>query len=209
MAPTGPIDPAQRRLAERRLLDASRRIQRREPLRADVRVDRLVAEVRAAEPSRPSSHRGRQPLTLSDAQLRSVVDELVASGALHRTGHRVSLSSRGPALDPTTGERLARLMEMLSADGATPQPAERVAARLGIASTLLDQLRVAGDLVPIAPRIDYPRGTWATICARLDRLAADGPLSVRRVRDALQTTRRHAEAILRRHRTDRDSRGVR
>ncbi len=46
----GPIDPAQRRLAERRLLDTLRRLLRREPLRSDVRVDRLISEVRAADP---------------------------------------------------------------------------------------------------------------------------------------------------------------
>jgi len=215
LSPEGPIDPAQRRLAERRLLDALRRLHRREPLRADVRVDRLVAEVRAADPARESTHRGRQPLTLSDAELRAVVDELVASGALRREGHRVSLPDGAPTLDPIMRERVEQLIGMLAAKGATPPPAEPVAARLGIPTTLLKQLRGAGDLVSVAPRIDYPRATWLVINAQLDALAdrrgARTPaeqLSVRAIRDALQTTRRHAEAILRRRPPDRDSRGV-
>jgi hypothetical protein len=195
----GPIDPADRRLAERRLLEALRRFHRRQPLRADLRVDRLIADLHAAEPSRPSAHRGRRPLTLTDAQLRAVVDGLVDSGLLRREGHRVSLARESPALDPVMQSRVDELMQALAMAGATPPPAERVAARLGIPAAMLDQLRASGELVPVRPRIDYPRASWATIDAQLGRLAAAGPLSVRTVRDELGTTRRHAEAILHRH----------
>lgn len=204
----GSIDPAQRRLAERRLLDALRRLHRREPLRPDVRVDRLIGDLRAADPSRPSAHRGRQPLTLTDGELRTVVDELVASGALLRLGHRVRLAGRAPALDPVMDERVRRLLLELGEGGTTPPPAERVAARLGIPPAFLDQLRAAGELVAVGPRIDYPRATWTSIGVELGRLAAEAPLSVRSVRDALRTTRRHAEAILRWSGVERDRRGV-
>lgn len=205
---SGPIDPGQRRVAERRLLDTLRRLQRREPLRKDVRVDRLISEVRAADPARPSAHRGRRPLGISDGELRGVVEELVASGALEREGHRVSLPERAESLDPVMRERIAQLLAGLGEGGAAPPPAERVAARLGIPMALLDQLRGTGELVAVGPRIDYPRAGWATINAELDRLAREAPLSVRAVRDALGTTRRHAEAILGRRSADRDRRGV-
>ncbi len=208
MAHEGPIDPDQRRLAERRLLDALRRLQRREPLRADVRVDRLIAEMRAADPSKPSRHRGRQAVALSDGELRAVVDELVVSGALQREGHRVRLADDLPALDPIMRERVEQLLATLRSAGASPPSAESVAARLGIPAALLDQLRLAGELVPVGPRIDFPRAAWATIGADLDRLAGEAPYSVRGVRDALGTTRRHAEAILSRRAADRDRRGV-
>ncbi|MBI2777932.1 MAG: hypothetical protein HYX57_11820 [Chloroflexi bacterium] len=208
MALEGPIDPAQRRLAERRLVEALRRLLRREPLRSDVRVDPLIAAARAADPTKPSSHRGRHRLTLSDGDLHAVVDGLVASGALHRKGHRVSLPGREPALDPIMRERVDQLIGVLRAGGVMPPPAEPAAARLGIPPALVDQLRAAGELIAVAPRIDYPRATWAGVAAALDRLAAEAPLSVRRVRDGLGATRRHAEAILRRHVADRDSRGV-
>jgi hypothetical protein len=204
----GPIDPGQRRLAERRLLDTLRRLLRREPLRSDVRVDRLISELRAADPPKPSAHRGRQPLTVTDGELRAVVDELVVSGAVRREGHRVSLPHEAPTLDPIMRERVDRLLATLREGGATPPPAEVVASRLGIPAALLDQLRAAGDLVAVGPRIDYPRATWATIDAQLDSLAVEAPLSVRTVRDALRTTRRHAAAIARRHAAERDRRGV-
>ena len=95
-------------------------------------------------------------------------------------------------------ERLDRLLATLLDAGSAPPPAERLAARLGIPLALVDQLRAAGDLVQVGPRIDYPRAAWAEISARLDRLAADAPLSGGRVKQALQTTRRHADAIVRR-----------
>jgi hypothetical protein len=137
------------------------------------------------------------------------VDDLVASGALRREGHRVSLGDRAPALDPIMRGRVDQLLATLGEGGTVPPPAEIVAARLGIPAALVEQLRAAGDLVSVGPRIDYPRRSWAEISEQLDRLAADGPLAVRLVRDTLATTRRHAEAILR-HRlsVQRDRRGV-
>lgn len=192
-----PIDPAQRRLAERRLVSALRRHHRREPLRDDVRVDTLIAELRAAEPARPSGHRGRQSVALSDAELRGVVDELVRSGTMLRQGHRVRLSEPGAGLDAAMRERVDLLIATLREAGATPPPAEVVATRLGIPAAMLAQLRASGELVSVGPRIDYPRDGWASLVSRLDRLAATSPLSVRLVRDELGATRRHAEAILR------------
>ena len=189
-------------MAERRLVAGLRRRQRREPLRADVRVDALVAEVRAAEPSRPSGHRGRDRLALTDAQLRAVVDDLVASGALVRERHRVRLAAGGPALDQVMRERIDLLLDALRAGAFIPPPAEIVAKGLGIPLALLDQLRLSGELVRIGPRIEYPRESWSEITSRLDRLAVATRLSVRAVRDDLGITRRHAEAILRSRRAE-------
>jgi hypothetical protein len=201
-----PIDPGQRLLAERRLLAALRRHHRRSALRDDIRVDALVGELRAGEPVRATGHRGRQPLTLTDGELRSVVDGMVAAGALLRSGHRVQLPDGAPSLDPIMRERVDQLLATLAAAGATPPAAESVGTRLGIPPALIDQLRAAGELISVAPRIDYPRSAWLEISHRLDLLAdADAP-SVRRVRDELGTARRHAEAILRHWNRSRSTR---
>lgn len=190
------MDPAQRRLAERRLIAALRRLHRREPLRTDVRVDTVVAETRAAEPRRASGHRGSLPLSLTDADLRAVVDGLVASGTMLRQGHRVRLADHAPVLDPIMRERVEQLLTVLREAGLTPPPADGVAARLGIPAALIDQMRIAGELVAVGPRIDYPGDVWVALRARVDAIAERGPLTVRHVRDQLRATRRHAEAIL-------------
>jgi hypothetical protein len=195
--PDGPIDPAQSRLAQRRLLAALQRHLKRSPLRADLRVDTLVSELRSAEPTRPSGHRGQRPISLSDAQLRDVVDGMVAAGTLHRSGHRVRLPDEAVTLDPVMRQRLAELLAVLTEAGPTPPAAEAVARRLGIPPALVDQLRATGELVSVGPRIDYPRAVWLDISRRMDRLASEGPESIRGVRDELGTSRRHAEAILR------------
>ena len=138
------------------------------------------ASTRSSERSVPRSlaacrtHRGRQPLTLSDAELRSVVDGMVAAGALLRTGHRVQLPDGRPSLDPVMRERVDRLLATLTAGGASPPPADGVATRLGIPPGLVDQLRRAGELVSVAPRIDYPREAWLEIARGVDDLAAGG-----------------------------------
>ena len=95
-------------------------------------------------------------------------------------------------------ERVELLLATLTAAGAKPPPAEAVAARLGIPNYLVDQLRAAGDLISLGPRIDVTREAWATIADRLDRLAIGGAPTVSAVRDELETARRFAEAILQR-----------
>jgi len=103
-------------------------------------------------------------------------------------------------------ERVDQLLATLSAGSATPPAAESVGARLGIPPALIGQLRAAGELISVAPRIDYPRAAWLEISHRLDLLADAGAPSVRRVRDDLGTARRHAEAILRHWNRSRSSR---
>jgi hypothetical protein len=191
----GAIDPEQRRVAVRLILAALRRFHREQPLAVDLRTDALVVRVRAAAARRPPSrHRGSTPLTLDDADLRRVVDDLVAAGQLARHGRRVGLAGTEPALDPEMADRVARLLEGLRSAGAAPPRVDALAARLGIPPVVLDQLRAGGQLRQVAPGIDYPADVWSALHARVD--AMRGERSVARVRDELRTSRRHAEAIL-------------
>jgi hypothetical protein len=195
MSDSGPIDAAQRRLAAGRLQAALRRLHRREPLRADVRVDAVIAELRAA-PRQPAGHRGSTPLALDDDALRSLIDELVAAGTLIRTGHRVRLPEHAPSLGPEMRERVETLLAGMRAAGAAPPPIDGIAARLGIPVSVLAQLRAAGELVSVAPGIDYPRDVWEGLRARIDALATRDRLTVGPLRDQLRASRRHAEALL-------------
>src|SRR5438552_4612924 len=209
------MDPPHRRLAERRLVAALRRLHRRDPLRAEVRTDAVLRELRADPGERlPAGHRGGGSLRpLSDADLLAIVDALVASGRLLRRGHRVRLPEHEPIiLDSEMRARVDRLLAGLRDAGAEPPRVEGVAARLGIPAGVVAQLRSAGELVTVGEGIDYPRVVARALQARLDELAQGGPLTVSRVRDELRTSRRHAEALLayrRAPRPKRDRVGVR
>ena len=209
------MDPPHRRLAERRLVAALRRLHRRDPLRAEVRTDAVLRELRADPGERlPAGHRGGGSLRpLSDADLLAIVDALVASGRLLRRGHRVRLPEHEPIiLDSEMRARVDRLLAGLRDAGAEPPRVEGVAARLGIPAGVVAQLRSAGELVTVGEGIDYPRVVARALQARLDELAQGGPLTVSRVRDELRTSRRHAEALLayrRARRPKRDRVGVR
>jgi hypothetical protein len=193
--PIGAIDPGQRRIAERLVLAALRRYHREQPLSADLRIDALVRRVRTAAGRKPPPrHRGAAPLTLDDADLRRVIEDMTVDGRLSRVGRRVGLPAARPELDPEMAERVDRLMEGLRAAGAEPPRVDGVAARLGIPPAVVDQMRAGGMLRQVAPGIDYPADVWSALQARVEGMS--GPLSVGRVRDELGTSRRHAEAIL-------------
>ncbi len=133
-------------------------------------------------------------MTLDDADLRRVIEEMSADGRLVRTGRRIRLPDANPGLEPEMQERVDRLLTGLRAAGADPPRVDGIAGRLGIPIGVIDQLRTAGILRHIGPGIDYPSDVWASIHARLESLP--GPMTVGRVRDTLHTSRRHAEAII-------------
>ena len=110
---------------------------------ADIRVDTVVAAVRATPQASPG-HRGSTPLSLDDAGVRQVIDGMVASGALVRRGHRVRLPSHRPGLDPVMRERADRLLDGLGQAGADAPRVDGLAARLGITPAVLAQLRRSG-----------------------------------------------------------------
>lgn len=202
------MDPAQRRLAERRLLAALRRRHRRDPLRADVRLDAVLDELRADAGERlPGGHRGGGSLReVGDAELIGLVDELATAGRVVRTGHRIRLAEHEPVIaDREMRERVDRLLTGLREMGAQPPRIDAVASRLGIPPSVLGQLRAAGELVAIGEGIDYPRDMLDELLARMGEIAAHGPLSLPRVRDGLRTSRRHAEALIRYRREGRRS----
>lgn len=196
--PDAPIELAQQRVAERRIIDALRRFHRSEPLVPDVRVDGLVRRLRdTVRDTRPAGHRGAGGLTLDDRALRHVIDRLVAEGRLERRGHRVRLPGRRPTLGPEMRDRVDRLLEGLRAAGAAPPRVDGPASRLGIPPPVIDQLRRSGELVVVAPGIDYPRDVHARLMEQVASLRGHGRPGIGQVAARLRTSRRYAEALLR------------
>ena len=191
----GAIDPDQRHVAERLVLLALRRFHREQPLSVDLRMDGLVARVsELAERRPPSRHRGGAKLDLGEAELRRVIDDLVTAGTLVRNGRRIRLADAETGLAPEMAERVSTLLDGLRASGAAPPRVDGIASRLGIPPTVIDQLRTGGQLLQIAPGIDYPADVWSALRVRVAGMP--GTISIGRLRDELRTTRRHAEAIL-------------
>jgi hypothetical protein len=191
----GAIAPEQRHVAQRLVLLALRRFHRAQPLSVDLRMDALVARVaELAEQRPPSRHRGGVKLDLGEAELRRVIDDLVADGRLIRSGRRIRLADAKTGLDPEMAGKVSALLEGLRAAGAAPPRVDGIAGRLGIPPAVIDQLRTGGHLRQVAPGIDYPADVWSALRARVD--AMPGTISIARLRDELHTTRRHAEAIL-------------
>jgi hypothetical protein len=193
------MDSAQRRLTERRLVAALRRLHRREPMRAEIRTDAVLRELRADPGERlPAGHRGGGSLVqLGDAELLAVVDALVESGRLVRRGRGLRLLEHEPImLDSEMRARVDRLLAGLRDAGAEPPRVEGVAARLGIPPGVVAQLRTAGELVAVGEGIDYPRDLLNGLLMRMAEIATRGPLTITRLRDDLRTSRRHAEALL-------------
>ncbi len=160
------MDPGQRRLAERRLLASLSRFHRREPMAADLRIDALLGLVRG-DSQRPPSHRGAVRLEMTDAQLLEMIDDLAQRGEVQRDGHRIRLRGQEPTLGPDMRRRADALLDELAAGGASPPRAEPVARRLGLPDAVLDALRQSGELVVLAPGVEYPR---AVLDALLERL---------------------------------------
>ena len=155
-----------------------------------------MATLAEAPAARSARHRGGARLELGERQLMTIIDGLVTSGALQRSGRRLRLGGERPELDPQMRERVDRLLARLRETGASPPRVDGAAARMGIPPDVLQQLRRSGELVSAAPGIDFASDTWDALQDRIDGLAAYGPLTVARVRDGLRTSRRHAEAIL-------------
>jgi hypothetical protein len=193
------MDPALERLVERRLLSALSRLHRRDPLRADVRVDAVIAELRS-DPAeqRPAGHRGSGSLRgVPDAALLQAMDALVSSGAVERRGRHVRRAGHEAAIaDRQMASRVETLLAGLRELGADVPRVEGVAARLGIPPGVIEQMRAAGVLVRVADGIDYPSDVLRGLLDRIGALAESGPLTMARVRSGLHASRRTAEALL-------------
>ncbi len=119
------------------------------------------------------------------------MDDLVAEGAVARIGHRVRLAGDRVALGGSARDDADRLVAELAANGASPPPADALARRIGVAAWIVDALRASGELVVLAPRVEYPRAVLESLLARFEGRG----LGVAEIRDELATSRRYAKAL--------------
>ena len=193
-----PPAPAGRRAAERHVMRALRRMHTEQPLVADFRADAVVARaLETPRDARPASHRGAGADPLTPELAAAALDGLVERGEVVRDGRRVRLPDRHAGLAPEMRAQADAMIGRLRATAPAVPPLDRVAREFGIPAPVVDYLRRSGELVSIGPGLDYPADVLARLIADVTALmAAEGPLSVGRYRDALGTGRRHAVALL-------------
>jgi len=139
--------------------------------------------------------------TMPAASWRALVEDLLADGALARSGawlhlpeHRVSLSAAEQAL-------AARLEERLAAGGFDPPWVRDLAAALALAEDevrrVLRKRAMQGALHAVVRDLYYPHATVRELAARL-RASADarGAIGAARYRDALGLGRKRTIQIL-------------
>lgn len=185
--------------AERLVLRVLTRLHREQPLVEGFRVEAVVARVlaEAARSSLPSSHRGGGQLRLDAAAVNELLVAMEARGLVARAGRRVALPGRRPSLDPETRRRADALLAEMRAAGMRPPPIRVLARHAGLPDAVLEYLRQTGELVSVAPDVDYPADTLRAAEQRFHELAAaEGGVSAAAFRDALGAGRRHAVALL-------------
>ena len=88
-------------------------------------------------------------------------------------------------------------MAALADAGISPPARDDLEARLKLSDELIQALVDRGDLVEIAPDLVYRQDTFDAIIASIRALAGEqGSITVGQVRDALETSRKYALAIL-------------
>jgi selenocysteine-specific elongation factor len=128
---------------------------------------------------------------------RDVANGLVShwqdSGVVVRHGSVLSLPERGSRLTPEQRRAADRALEELRRGGASPPGLKEVGLPLPVAKAL----ERAGELVLVTPEIAYPRDVWDELQGRIAGLiAANGPATVSRIREAIGTSRRYAVPLL-------------
>ena len=198
MSKADALPPTSGTALERHVLRTLARIHREEPLSGDVRTDVLVARaLEGAVDRRPASHRGATPLRLDATVLRTTIDDLVTRGRLERLGHRVRLAAHRPRLGAEMRRRADLLLADLRRGRAAPAPVGKLARQLGLPEAVVEFLRRSGELVAVAPGIDYPADVLEELRDRAVRLIeSEGPLTVPRYRESIGSSRRYAVALL-------------
>jgi len=123
--------------------------------------------------------------------------ELLARGIAAGDGPFIRSPGFGVELSPEDERRAGDLVQALVAAGTSPPGRADLAGRFGVSDELVDVLIDRGQLVQVAPDLVYERGSYEGIVERIRELIREsGPVTVAQVRDAFDTSRKYALAIL-------------
>jgi selenocysteine-specific elongation factor len=128
----------------------------------------------------------------------AVLEDLVAEGAVTERNGVFAAAGAARALDDPLARRLA---ELVSADGISPRAPDGLAQAAGTdrasAVAALERLAADGALVRLRPGVYFaPEALTAARQAVVALCERGGAVTIAQLRDALGTSRKHAQAVL-------------
>lgn len=161
------------------------------------RVVRMVESYHRAHPLRRGLPKEelRSRLRVSARMMNAVLDNMSVEGAILDLGSVVAAPEHEIAFSPSQRKAVERLLGDFEArPGAPPTVKESVAV---VGEAVYAALVETGVLIPVSPEVVFRREDYERIVTRTrEMLEAENTVSVAQVRDALETTRRYALALL-------------
>ena len=181
---------------DRLVIRALSRLQARAPLRTGFGEAEIADELlQASASSRPPSHRGGQVPDLDELgpSLRALTD----AGTVESSADGYRMAGTVATLGAEMDTRVAEMIALLRAGGVEPMPISAAARQTGVPPAVIDQVRAAGLIVTIGPRIEYPAATLAELRSALVRARRDdGTVDRAALRAATGLSHRRADALV-------------
>jgi selenocysteine-specific elongation factor len=163
------------------------------------RASNLVGEHHRAHPLRPGMPREelRNRLGLPPPAFGAVVRELTADGVLREVEGGLALPDHEVRLDPGLDGPAGRLLEVLGRVPYAPPSLPDAMREAGAGPEVLRALARDGRLVRLSDDVAFTREAYDSALALVREIAAaEGGVTVARLRDAMEASRRPVLALL-------------
>ena len=163
------------------------------------RAANLLAAYHTDHPLRPGMPREelKSRLALAPAAFGAVVSELARDGVLAERAGALALPRHEVRLEPEGGGPAHRLVELLGASPFAPPSLAEAMREAGAGPEVLRALTRNGELVRFSEEIAFTREAYEAALALVRRIVAEeGGVTVARLRDAMEASRRPVLAFL-------------
>jgi selenocysteine-specific elongation factor len=162
------------------------------------RAERTLAAYHEAQPLRPGMPREelQSRLGLQPGVFAAVLAELVAEGAVAENAGVVALPGHVVELGASSGPA-SKLLELLAAEPFAPPSLPEATRDAAAGAEVVRALERSGELVRLSPDVAFTRDAYdRAVAAVREIVAADGDVTVARLRDRLGASRRPMLALL-------------
>ncbi|MDQ6918636.1 MAG: selenocysteine-specific translation elongation factor [Candidatus Dormibacteraeota bacterium] len=164
-----------------------------------VRTEALLKDFHQAHPLRAGMPREelKSRLGLAPAGFAAALGELAKDGVLTERGGEVALPGHEVILDPAGSGPARRLLELLDQTPFAPPSLPEAMREAGAGPEVLRALAREGSLVRLSTDVAFTRGAYAAALELVRQIvAAEGGVTVARLRDAMGASRRPVLAFL-------------